>query len=376
MNLGEVKQKLLAAGLTSPIMRTVVESMAVNPRRPLGKVNPWGWWVELVRGCNLKCAFCATRLFQNGTLFPMSEKTMTEMAALINELTPYGRISFGNAGEPTIHPEFLDTMRILRKLAPRTQIMTYTNGTMLINGKLTYRDMFDAGVNCVFTDMYHPYEAHEKLARESGAPFFHEDRKPENIDNIFNNRNDAANTRVIRLSEPPYSWSNKRVNRGEFHTWLNDLDWPAAEKFGITPVTAPPRRRCDLPSKFVNVNHDGTYCFCCTDFLRHTAGKLGSVETGVDGFLAFWLGQYMQDTRLKVGNKDRAAHELCSKCSMISPRADIPYWKAGTEQYWDGNEWKTLQQNYLVQIVESGPIKKLKRVESSFKRQGKPKRLF
>ena len=42
------------------------------------------------------------------------------------------------------------------------------------------------------------------------------------------------------------------------------------------------------------------------------------------------------------GKPKRAAHELCRKCSFVSIRSDIPYWKAGMEQYWDGAAWVDL----------------------------------
>jgi hypothetical protein len=364
MRLAELREKMLA-GLEPGAMRRAIESLAVNPKRPLGKMNPWCWWVELVRGCNLSCVFCATRLFKRGEYHFMDLETWRSLILLVNETTPYGRIGFADAGEPTLHPHFCDLMREARRLAPQVQIMTYTNGTRLVSGELTYREMFESGINCVFTDMYASYETHRALAEASGYEWYHEDEKPDSIKNVF--EYDGPHRHTIRLSENPYSWSKRKMGRGEFHTFLNDLDWSAAKLFGITPVESAPRRRCDQPSKFVSVNHDGTYAFCCVDFMRHTAGKIGAVSEGLGGFFEFWLGRYMQDVRLKVGNKDRAAHELCSRCSFVSIRSDIPYWRSGVEQFWDGSGWQQVPP-YSLGSDAAGELKHMRRTPSSKER--------
>ena len=44
-----------------------------NARNPLGKAGPWSWALEPVRGCNLKCGHCATRLFTEKPKFITEE---------------------------------------------------------------------------------------------------------------------------------------------------------------------------------------------------------------------------------------------------------------------------------------------------------------
>jgi len=363
VTLAEIKEKL-KTGLRSESMAKAIETFGANPKKPLGKLNPWAWWVEITRGCNLRCAFCATRLFERGDYHHMDEATWRALLGVMSELTPRTRLEFGNAGEPTLHPDLLRYLRIARETCPHVQIMTHTNGTTLTSGALTYKQLFDAGMNAMFVDMYAPYAVHKKLAEESGYQWYHESEKPEGVPNVFEYQNDP-NLHVIRLSESPYSWSEKKSSRGHLQTFFNDLDWKAAGAFDMTPVTSPPRRRCDLPSKFVSINHDGTFSFCCWDFMRHTAKEFGNINNGMEDFFAFWLGAYMQDTRQKVHNKDRASHELCSKCSFVSIRGDIPYWKGGTEQFWDGKAWRTLPP-YVPVAAPDGKIKTMRRSESLF----------
>jgi sulfatase maturation enzyme AslB (radical SAM superfamily) len=336
--LVEMKKKLLESNPTGNMLDSV-NSLGIQKNRPLGKINPHSWWVELTRGCNLKCQFCATRLFERGDFHFMEIDTWKAMLEVVAELTPKTRIEFGNAGEPTLHPRILEFLRMAKEICPTAQILTYTNGTQLVNGKLTYKELFKAGLNVAFVDMYASFEVHRKIAEDSGYEWVKEGEAGENP---FQYQNDP-DWKYIFLANNPYNWTKKKLARGRLQTFFNDLDWPAASKFGMAPVEVAPARRCDLPSKYVNVNHDGTFVFCCFDYLRHTVSEFGNINGGVPEFLKFWLGEYMQDVRARLDQKDRASHSLCSKCSYSGVRSDIPYWKAGFDQYWDGEKFVELK---------------------------------
>ena len=331
-------------------MKPYVESIGKNPKRPLGKFNPWAWWVEFVRGCNLRCGFCPTALFdyEKQPWEFITTGTWVAMLELMREITPYTRLELCQAGEPTLHPELLSMLKIAREILPNVQLLIYTNGVTIANGELTYKQLFDAGVNMVFLDMYAPLEIHSRIANDSGYYWYYQDDKPENAPNVFQYQNDP-NIHVIMLANNPTNWSKRKLGRGYLQTFLNDLDWEAAKPFGLTPVTKPPKRRCDLPFKFVSTFIDGEYDFCCFDYMRHTANRLGNVKDGVEGFFKFWLGRYMQGTRKKVWHKDRASHPWCSKCSFTSIRCDIPYWrnKKMFKQYWDGEQWRKMNNNWM-----------------------------
>lgn len=332
-------REVLLKDIQSKEMKDVLLNLGKNPKRPLGKLNPWAWWVEITRGCNLRCDFCPTRLFKKDEIYFMEKDVWVSLLKTIQELTPRSRLELCNAGEPTLHPHFLEYLSIAREICPNLQILTYTNGTQLIDKRFTYKELFDAGLNMVFLDMYAPYEKHKKLVENSGYYWFYQDDKPSDAPNIFKYQNDP-NVHVVMLAENPHNWSKRKLGRGYLQTFFNDLDWKAAERFGLRPVTEAPRRRCDLPNKFVNVNHDGTFVFCCFDYMRHTIGEFGNIKNGLEDFFKFWLGEYMQDTRRRLYNKDREYHEYCSKCRFTSIRCDIPYWKPELlMDSWDGKDW-------------------------------------
>lgn len=327
---------------TPSAINSYYKKMLLDGKKSIGRFRPWAFWTELVRGCNLSCGHCATRLFPKGEYKFMSEETWVQMLTIINKVAPYSRLEIGNAGEPTLHPRFTDFMKIGRKIAPHVQFMTFTNGTQLLSGKVSYNNLFEAGLNMIFVDMYAPKEKHLKLAKKSIAEVVEQDNKKEGDSNVFKYYGNP-NKHVIMLAQAPHQWPEKKVKRGAYSTFQNNLDWEEAKKFGLEPVIDAPNRRCDLPTKFPTIYYDGSYSFCCFDFMREKAGQLGNVSEGIDGFFEYWFGEYMQDMRLRLHNKDRKSHEMCSKCAFVSIRADIAWWSEDLlKNYWTGKEWKPL----------------------------------
>jgi sulfatase maturation enzyme AslB (radical SAM superfamily) len=109
----EIKKCLLADKLLVGEMRTAVESLGKNPKRPLGKVNSWWWWLEPVHGCNLACVFCGMRLFKRNDWRFVSMETWRVTMNIIAELSPYGKIGIVGAGESTLHPDFYELARVV-----------------------------------------------------------------------------------------------------------------------------------------------------------------------------------------------------------------------------------------------------------------------
>lgn len=337
--LSDLKLTMLDSDLSGPLLEAV-RSMNVNSERPLGKFHPWAWWLELVLGCNLTCWHCPTRLLPRGEFKFMQKEQWINLLEITRELTPYNRYAIANAGEPTLHPELLDFLSLAREKSPHTEIQLITNGTTLTDETYKYKDFFDAGAHSVYVDMYAPKELHIELAKRSGFMFYELDATPKGAPKVWAYHNDPA-LKFIVLVKNPNNWSKKRTSAGRLHTCINQLDWSVAEKHGLHPVTEAPERRCDLPSKFVSLHYDGKYCFCCNDFLTANKEPLGDVSSGPEGFLKFWLGEYMQATRKQLHNKDRKSHEFCSKCSFTSIRCDIDWWNPNIlDYYWEGTKWE------------------------------------
>lgn len=349
----EIKEKMLKELPPSEdanYLREKLSEIGKNPKRPLGKLNPWAYWIELTRGCNLSCAFCPVRTFQKeeGYNF-MSRDTWINLLKVMQEVTPRIRIEFGNGGEPTMHPQILEFLSLAREIVPKIQLSTYTNGVKLIKGELTYKQLFDAGLNGAFVDMYSPLAKHQKLAEESGYEWAYRGDKTRKRDTskfIFNYVADRyPDKRTIWLVDNPGNWEEDRIKKKKRHTWLNSLDWKAAEKIGLKPTRPEdvPQRRCDIPSRFISVNWDGTFLFCCHDMMRKSVKNFGNINNGITDFMDFWVGKYMQETRKLLHFKNRAGHDLCSKCSFTRNRGDIPpYPEEFYNHYYEKGKWSAV----------------------------------
>ena len=334
----KIKEKILKTKNLPEDFREAIESMGKNKKRPLGKLNPWAWWGEITRGCNLSCWHCATRLLPKNKFQYMTKSTWKNMIQVIKEVSPYSRLELANAGEPTLHPNILPMLKYAHKECPTLQLMIYTNGVTLINGNITYEELFEAGLNMLQVNMYAPESDHLMLAKNSGYLYFLEGNKPDDFPGLFTYNKDP-NVHAVCLCRNPSNWLKRKKNQRNISTFMNHLDWKVAKKHGLYPVKKAPDRRCDLPFKFIPTYFDGDYTFCCFDFMKDVAGKIGSVNDGVEGFFKFWLGKYMQKTRKKLLNKDRNGHKYCKTCAFTSVRCDIPYWKEKVlSKYWNGRE--------------------------------------
>jgi len=334
----EIKNELLNNSPSQEIKK-YIDTIGINKKRPLGKFNVAYWTIEPVRGCNLQCGCCATTLFPKNEYKFIEVNTWLKTIQLIKKLTPYNRIDFANAGEPTLHPEIYKLLEIGRKESPFSFFEIITNGTMLLKGKVTYKELFDAGANMIYVDMYNSSEKHIALAEKSGFHYYIRSQKTKKDPAAWTYHKDV-NIKCIVFQNNPYNWSAMK-KRTYFSTFFNNLNWDKAKELGIYPVINPPNRRCNQPFRTVNISFDGFYSFCCFDFMRYVYGKIGNIEEGVEGFVNFWIGKYMQDVRKHLHYKDRLGHPLCKKCSHVSSRGDIPCWDEKVlDFYYENKKWE------------------------------------
>jgi hypothetical protein len=103
---------------------SINESVAVEMNFPIPFQILW----DLGRRCNYNCSYCWPAVHSNTERFPPYEQIITAIDMLINNWS-YGkqiRWNFGG-GEPTMHPQFLDIVKYLKK---RGQwILVTTNGS-------------------------------------------------------------------------------------------------------------------------------------------------------------------------------------------------------------------------------------------------------
>ena len=312
--------------------------------KPLGSTSPNVWVIEPSFGCNLACGHCCAELIEKEDKLFMSEAVWRDTFSIINSVSPTLRVDIcGVVGEPTLHPQLTSWLKIARELAPLVQIQITTNGTRLLAGAVNYKDLLDAGANIIYTDMYGPHSRFEKLAEESGYPFYTYYDKLTNVPTPWQYYGPDA--KFIVLMDQPETWPDSRFRSGLLGNWYGNLNWEKGKKFGMKPLGEPLTRRCNQPFLYVTVAASGDYLLCCQDGMHRTAGRFGSVVDGEEGFRKFWYGREMQLVRRRLRLKNRADTDYaCAKCNITFSRCDFKHWKNNeVDGYWDGDTWKQLE---------------------------------
>ena len=256
----------------------------------------------------------------------------------------------------------MELLPIARELAPNTQIQMTSNGTKLLTGKYTMKGLLDAGANILYVDQYGKHERFEKLANESGYPWYQYYDKPENAPTPWMYY--GPEQKMIVLMDEPATWPESRKKAGLLGNWYGNMNWErgdAQEEFGMFPLEKPLTRRCNQPFLYVTVASDGSYLLCCQDGLQVTKGKFGNVLDGVEGFKKFWYGKEMQTVRRRLRYKNRADTDYaCNKCNVTFSRSDFKHWSIEEiENHYDGKEWKQLKEEPGVDRFDAQVFDKL-----------------
>lgn len=311
----------------------------------MGPTSPWVWSLEPTHGCNLRCGHCNCALDPLPKTYHFMEGSTWEAAwKIITVLGATRRVDLAVGGEPTLNEDLPKFLATARRLSPLTQIQITTNGTMLDKGKVTHRQLLEAGANIVYVDMYTPKERHIRLAQESGYPFYEYYNAPKGAPTPW--KYHGPDLKLIVLQEQPEHWPQSRFKAGLLGTWYNHLDWEKAKRFGLSPVLEPVARRCNQPFLYVTIDSRGRYLLCCQDNTGESAQEnFGSVHEGLSGFKAFWYGEKMQRIRRRLREKSRAtASDYCRRCCVTFSRCDFKHWSdEEVGNYWTGTAWEKLR---------------------------------
>lgn len=319
--------------------------------KPLGSTSPWVWSIEPSFGCNLKCGHCCAELIPEESKGLMAYDTWVSTFQIIQAVSPTVRVDIcGYVGEPTLNPHLTEWLPVAREIAPYAQIQITTNGTMLRKGIVNYKALLDAGANIIYTDQYGPHAEFEKLASESGYPFYQYYDPPKGAPTPW--KYYGPQVKMIVLMDHPGTWPKSRFRAGLLGNWYGHLNWEKGKRFGMAPLQEPLHRRCNQPFLYVTVAANGSYLLCCQDGMHVTDGMFGNVSDGVPGFRNYWYGEKVQTIRRRLRNKDRAGTPFaCAKCNITFSRCDFKHWTdEQVNHFWDGAQWQKFEDGSPIPI--------------------------
>jgi hypothetical protein len=289
--------------------------------------------IELVEGCNLRCAVCGLNGIRGKANDYKAMKPATLKSA-IDQMVILGwnpRIEFAMHGEPSMHPDFNGMIRVAREAGPRFQIMMTSNGGGFL-GKpgpaQNVRQFFEAGGNVLAFDDYEnanlvpkirkalePVTNENGLIEFEGGPFVDVYDYPQNPKGNPHSRGHVSDSRLVFIQDLI------TASKGT-HSHVNNHAGA-----GGPPNENGQGKRCAKPFRELSIRWDGSVAVCCNDW--RGVYQCGNVVT--DGLDKVWNGRAMGAARVKLYHRERDFGP-CKGCDAISHRVGLLPDKLGKEE--------------------------------------------
>ena len=285
-------------------------------------------FIELSSACNLSCQFCAYSWSERpGKMMPLPllEKILRDL----KKLEPVEYIMFSALGEPTLHPQFEEACRMVRKSGYKLIVTT--------NGSRLRESMAQLPISELYVSFNTPTAEAYELKRGKGIGF---EEYVENLARFLQavpmfdtyiyflteNRRDYPEARgLVQADDPHFArrledllrrfkpgvfvpvpipreielFSNVRVIMKPFTLWANDN---VPEHLELIEAESIPASSCSYYKHHLNIIASGEVTVCCGDY--DAALSLGNVST-----------ESLREIYLKKRpDLDLARNELCRKC--------------------------------------------------------------
>lgn len=103
--------------------------------------------LDLDLRCNYRCEYCFSRDREISPVFELSslEKVFKQLARYC------WSVYLSCAGEPTLHPQFIEVMKLVKKLMPDVDVSLITNGSLLTDDRIDA--ILDADISRVYVSI-------------------------------------------------------------------------------------------------------------------------------------------------------------------------------------------------------------------------------
>ena len=301
-------------------------------RTLLGESLPTAAKIEIVRDCNLQCAFCPIGK-NTAKKFPMMsfyryKKIIGDISSFVNTLTLF------NIGEPLLHPELGKFIKYAKdsgidkiKIASNGLLLTEEKSIELIeSGLYEIRISIDATdsetynkfrVGGDFSRLLKNIQRFGEIRNKMSSKFpklclqfiitsYNEDKKDDFKKLATKLGADFIKYKTLNVNLPGDSDAKERVD-----FLPKDLKYSRyKDKKTLQLKTKIDPRYCHLPWYKITVNADGTVVPCCYDF--NNKYPLGHVDSG--NFKTWWnTKERKQFYRLLT--KDPYKIEICQNCA-------------------------------------------------------------
>ncbi|MDX2175613.1 MAG: radical SAM protein [Candidatus Sumerlaeia bacterium] len=301
-------------------------SYTLGLKRNLGE--PWQILIEPTNICNFKCVYCPQSVpeehFQNGKGF-LSREDFARILAKISKPWKNKIVNLIRDGEPTLHPDIVEFVRIVSSHGHRPQFSTNMSR---MTSELA-AELIDAGIYLVKSDFSHDKEVYERLrvkavwerTRAGILAFLEENAKrgyPVKFHLVemgtFGRPEEEYPIHLAKLRDLLGSHADHVESYPtHFHNALGEAkeDLSQAELFKKSSYNL-----CHHPWLDLVINFKGEAVGCCRDLRSEYV--LGNILECEDVERDIWNGPRMKELRDALLKKHPEQVEICNKC-------DIPY---------------------------------------------------
>lgn len=295
---------------------------------------PYSLKPELVRGCTMRCVFCALKhqSWAEQDYQYISMDLWDKYVEAVAAWRPKVRVEIANRGEPTVHPKFLEIIKRGREALPQAQFLCSTNGDLSDRiGLPAFKEFVEEaqanGINCFLLDCYTPKRLRDfqELFKGNVGAFFDDSVRGGAGLNPYPYRGPEWKALVIKDAVPQRQ--TKAKNDGllpadktrkpkenvllKYHNQGGNavVTGAAAEIYDIPVLDEPLQRMCVRPFREMPMWFDGSIPICCDDWAD--ANIIGKFPT--QSLPDLW--DAFDEFRQNLINRDRGAQKPCNKCS-------------------------------------------------------------
>lgn len=304
-------------------------------RVDLGKAAPipapFSLYLEPTSLCNMRCEFCPTGDMTLRRRRPNGMMDLALVSKLVRDIQNWGvqlrRINLYKDGEPTVHPQFVEMVRILKEGAVAKELWTKTNGLALnpdYNQRLLESglDMIGVSINAVSSAGYLRITKtrldYDKLV--AGVNDLCERARGGNVRVLVKIVDSGFSPDEIQKFHEDFA-SAPFLSVEQLHGWAasGEKDWT----LGTNPTTfeggaLTDKVACPLPFFMLAINWNGTVSLCNDDWLHATT--CGDVRTQT--LKEIWQGEDLRKLRVMHLEGRRGENAACGNCSNLRTLPD------------------------------------------------------
>lgn len=230
--------------------------------------QPYNMQIEFTEGCNRMCDFCGIHGIRNkaGDYNFMSKNLIEKISIEIGEWFDHKRIEIAMHGEPTLNPNFLEMIEIMRNNFEKMQLNLTTNCIKILEEPTLLKEIFDKGINILTCDIYADYK--NKLIEYCKK--YIPDIK---IFDYYNNPTiniyhyNSHKIKYICIMDSIKDM-NKIKRTRIILNHAGNVDFNKAKKYGVKELDYPLYKKCSRPFREMVVEWNGIIPICCLDFRR------------------------------------------------------------------------------------------------------------